>query len=109
MFGKVARPWLIGLLMVSVAQSAHAQRGNSVVQFDGQTLDEMIAAYMKEHRVPGMTLRVVVWQEPDGTVWAGYHDPAELALLHHITDRPETIETLRAGLAAALAHATTPY
>ena len=29
------------------------------VQFEGQTIDEMVAVFMKEHRIPGMTLAIV--------------------------------------------------
>jgi uncharacterized protein (DUF302 family) len=56
-----------------------------------------------------LPLRVVVWQESDGTVWVGYHDVADLARQHGITDRSETIEVMKAALAAALSHATAPY
>jgi D-alanyl-D-alanine carboxypeptidase len=56
-----------------------------------------------------LPLRVVVWQEADGTVWVGYHDAADLARQHGITDRLDTIEAMNAGLAAALSHATAPY
>jgi len=56
-----------------------------------------------------LPLRVVVWQEADGTVWVGYHDVAELARQHGITDQAETVEAMKAGLTAALAHATAPY
>jgi uncharacterized protein (DUF302 family) len=54
-------------------------------------------------------LRVVIWQEADGTVWVGYHDVANLARQHGITDRAETVETMKAGVTAALAHASAPY
>jgi uncharacterized protein (DUF302 family) len=56
-----------------------------------------------------LPLRVVVWQEADGTVWAGYHDVADLARRHGITDRTETVEAMKVGLTAALGHATAPY
>lgn len=56
-----------------------------------------------------LPLRVVVWQEPDGTVWAGYRDVGDLAGQHGITDRAETIEAMNAGLSNALSHATAPY
>src|SRR5262249_38933443 len=45
--------------MLGVVQPASAQRGNPVVQFEGQTIDEMVAAFVKEHRIPGMTLAIV--------------------------------------------------
>jgi D-alanyl-D-alanine carboxypeptidase len=56
-----------------------------------------------------LPLRVMVWQEADGTVWVGYRDVADLARQHGITDRRETIEAMKASLAAALSHATAPY
>jgi CubicO group peptidase (beta-lactamase class C family)/uncharacterized protein (DUF302 family) len=56
-----------------------------------------------------LPLRVVVWQETDGTVWVGYHDVSELARHHGVTDRADTVEAMKVGLAAALAHATAPY
>lgn len=56
-----------------------------------------------------LPLRIVAWQQADGTVWVGYHDVPDLARQHGITDRAETVEAMRAGLAAALAHATAPY
>ncbi len=56
-----------------------------------------------------LPLRVAVWQEVDGTVWAGYHDVSDLASGHGITDRAETLEAMKSGLTAALAHATAPY
>lgn len=56
-----------------------------------------------------LPLRVVVWQEADGTVWLGHHDVHDLAQRHGIADRAETIEAMRAGLAAALQHAAAPY
>jgi D-alanyl-D-alanine carboxypeptidase len=59
MFTKLVRPCLVGVLMLNVAQPAHAQRGNAVVQFEGQTIDEMVAEFMKEHHIPGLTLAIV--------------------------------------------------
>jgi D-alanyl-D-alanine carboxypeptidase len=56
-----------------------------------------------------LPLRVVVWQEPDGTVWLGYHDVPDLAQKYGIADRTEIVALMRAGLAAALRHATVPY
>ncbi len=56
-----------------------------------------------------LPLRVAVWQEPDGTVWAGYHDIAELARVHGIANQQPTVEAMKAALAAAVSHATAPY
>jgi D-alanyl-D-alanine carboxypeptidase len=58
-FEKLPAFCLIGGLLLSIAETAEAQRGNPVVQFEGQTIDEMIGAFMKEHRIPGMTLAIV--------------------------------------------------
>src|SRR5205085_1829777 len=55
-----------------------------------------------------LPLRVVVWQEADGTVWVGTHDVAELAQQHGITDRAATVEAMKAGVTAAMVHATGP-
>jgi uncharacterized protein (DUF302 family) len=56
-----------------------------------------------------LPLRVVVWQEPDGTVWLGYHDVADMVQRYGIADRADVVALMRAGLAAALRHATVPY
>jgi CubicO group peptidase (beta-lactamase class C family)/uncharacterized protein (DUF302 family) len=56
-----------------------------------------------------LPLRVVVWEEADGTVWAGYHDVAALAAQHGIGDRDQVVETMDAGLESLLRHATAPY
>jgi D-alanyl-D-alanine carboxypeptidase len=56
-----------------------------------------------------LPLRVVVWQEADGTVWAGYHDVAELAAQHGITDRANVIASMRKALEAAVKQATAAY
>jgi D-alanyl-D-alanine carboxypeptidase len=59
MFAKLVVPCLLGALMLGLAPQAEAQRGNPEVQFDGQTIDEMVAAFMKENGIPGMTLAIV--------------------------------------------------
>lgn len=56
-----------------------------------------------------LPLRIVVWEEPDGTVWAGYHDVAGLAARHGIGDREQVVEAMQAGLEAMLRQATAPY
>jgi uncharacterized protein (DUF302 family) len=56
-----------------------------------------------------LPLRVSVWEETDGTVWLGTHDVADLAQRHGVGDRGEIVAAMRAGLAAALAHALAPY
>jgi D-alanyl-D-alanine carboxypeptidase len=49
----------IGVALLVAVPSARAQRGNPVTSFAGKTPDEMIAAFMKEHDVAGMTLSIV--------------------------------------------------
>ncbi len=56
-----------------------------------------------------LPLRAVVWQEPDGTVWLGHHDVADLVQQYEIADRADVVTLMRAGLAAASRHATVPY
>jgi D-alanyl-D-alanine carboxypeptidase len=56
---KVLWPILTGLLLLAAAPRACAQRGNPRVAFEGRTIDAMIADFMEEHRVPGMTLAIV--------------------------------------------------
>lgn len=56
-----------------------------------------------------LPLRVVVWEEADGTVWMGYHDVAGLAAQHGIGDRDEVVAAMQAGLEALLRQATAPY
>jgi uncharacterized protein (DUF302 family) len=56
-----------------------------------------------------LPLRVVVWEEADGTVWAGYDEIGALAARHGVTDSAAVIESMRKGLEAAVKHATAPY
>ena len=51
-------PW-VGIALLLAVPSAFAQRGNPETNFAGQTPDEMIAAFMKEHGIAGMTLSIV--------------------------------------------------
>ena len=45
--------------MAILTASTSAQRGNPQVQFEGQGIDQMIAAFMIERQVPGVTLAIV--------------------------------------------------
>lgn len=56
-----------------------------------------------------LPLRVVVWEEADGTVWAGYHDVAGLAAQHGIGDREQVVDAMQSALEAMLRQATAPY
>ncbi|RBP38511.1 uncharacterized protein DUF302 [Roseimicrobium gellanilyticum] len=57
-----SKPWsllLFGMVLLALLLPAHGQRGNPRVQFEGETIDEMIEQFMAEHQVPGMTLAIV--------------------------------------------------
>jgi CubicO group peptidase (beta-lactamase class C family)/uncharacterized protein (DUF302 family) len=56
--------------MLSLAPSLRAQRGNPDVSFAGETVDRMIATFMKDHDVPGMAVAIV--QAPYITRVTGY-------------------------------------
>lgn len=56
-----------------------------------------------------LPMRVVVWQESDGTVWLGHDDVSVLAKRHGITDQAKTIAAMAALLRAATDHAAAPY
>jgi D-alanyl-D-alanine carboxypeptidase len=58
------------LVMVFLGSMAHAQRGNPEMTFAGETVDQMIAAFMKENDVPGMAVAIV--QAPYITRATGY-------------------------------------
>jgi CubicO group peptidase (beta-lactamase class C family)/uncharacterized protein (DUF302 family) len=56
-----------------------------------------------------LPLRVVVWQEADGTVWAGYNEVGSLAERHAVAESDAVFGSMRRALDAAVRHATTPY
>lgn len=66
--------WLAALLLpiaiVAPADRVSAQRGTPLVQFDGQSIDEMIASFMADRHIPGVTLAIV--QAPYISRAAGY-------------------------------------
>ena len=57
-------------LAFACATPLFAQRGNPAMQFSGQSVDGMIAEFMKEHAVPGMAVAIV--QAPYVTRATGY-------------------------------------
>lgn len=59
---------LFSAVPLSVAQTP--SRGNPDVNFDGQSIDQLIAAYVREHEVPGISLAIV--QAPYITRATGY-------------------------------------
>ncbi|MBL9162455.1 MAG: serine hydrolase [Planctomycetaceae bacterium] len=50
---------MLGTSIVVGQPAALAERGNPRVEFDGQTIDAMVADFMEEQRIPGMTLAIV--------------------------------------------------
>ena len=56
-----------------------------------------------------LPLRMVAWLDEKGRVWLGWHEPSLLAAQHGIADQAEVVAKMKAGLAAAAAHATSPY
>jgi D-alanyl-D-alanine carboxypeptidase len=58
------------LVLLSLMPVALAQRGNPEMTFAGETIDQMIASYIKENDVPGMAVAIV--QAPYITRVTGY-------------------------------------
>lgn len=56
---KTCCPALVGVLALIVAQGAAAQRGNPRLELAGQSIDAMIADFMREHDVAGVALAIV--------------------------------------------------
>lgn len=56
-----------------------------------------------------LPLRVAVWEDPDGSVWLGYHDVQSLAEDHGVTNQAALVNSMRKGLSAAVLHASAPY
>jgi uncharacterized protein (DUF302 family) len=56
-----------------------------------------------------LPLRVAVWQDKKGSVWVGWRDPAEVARVHAIADAAKSLAQMKALLAGAAGHATSPY
>ena len=61
---------LVIALLVALPLFGQAARGNPDMSFGGETVDSMIAAFMKEHDVPGMAVAIV--QAPYITRVTGY-------------------------------------
>jgi D-alanyl-D-alanine carboxypeptidase len=64
------RMLLLVLGLIALPLSGQAARGNPDMSFGGEGVDAMIAAYMKEHAVPGMAVAIV--QAPYITRVTGY-------------------------------------
>jgi len=72
---------LLAALFIVLPLYGQAARGNPDMSFEGQSVDAMIAAFMKEHAVPGMAVAIV--QAPYITRVTGYGlaDPATRTLV----------------------------
>lgn len=55
-----------------------------------------------------LPLRLLVWQDANGTTRIGYAPPASIAASHGITDRDEVIEKMTGALAAITKEAVAP-
>jgi hypothetical protein len=52
-------PGLASLFLLVSATTVSAQRGNLEAEFEARSIDQMIAPFMKENQIPGMTLVIV--------------------------------------------------
>jgi uncharacterized protein (DUF302 family) len=52
-----------------------------------------------------LPMKVLSWEDADGTVWIGYVDPTELAVRHNLDPNNEVIQKMAAALAALTARA----
>ena len=59
MMTRLSAVVLAAALLLVPSSPVSAQRGNPLVQFDGQSIDQMIAAFMAERQIPGVTLAIV--------------------------------------------------
>ncbi len=66
--------------MLIGAMTSFAQRGNPVVQYGGQSVDEMIADYMRDHKVPGMAVAIVQAPYITRVTGFGVSDPGKQLL-----------------------------
>jgi CubicO group peptidase (beta-lactamase class C family) len=62
--------FLAGVILAAAQSSAWAQRGNPDVAYAGQSIDQMIATFMKEEGISGMAVAIV--QAPYITRATGY-------------------------------------
>ena len=53
-----------------------------------------------------LPLRVLIWQDADGTTRVGYSNPAVIASGHGITDRNEVVDKMSGALAAIVDETT---
>jgi D-alanyl-D-alanine carboxypeptidase len=56
---RIASFIVVVVLLVPFSNAQTASRGNPDVSFEGQSIDQMIAAYVREHQVPGISLAIV--------------------------------------------------
>src|SRR4051794_20476172 len=59
MLNRLPAVALAAALLITVTLPLAAQRGNPLVQFDGQSIDQMIGSFMTDRAIPGVTLAIV--------------------------------------------------
>jgi len=72
----LSRVVLAGALAFGSVILTAAQRGNPLVQLDGQSVDQLIAAFMAERQIPGVTLAIVQAPYISRTTGYGLSDTA---------------------------------
>lgn len=72
---------LIALLLLAPTPDIVAGRGDFRVQNEGASVDAMIAAFMAEHRVPGMSLAIVQAPYITRVTGYGFADPQTRTLI----------------------------
>lgn len=88
MISRTFLPLAFLLALALLAPDGRAARGDPTVSHDGRSVDELVAAFMAEHRIPGLTLAIV--QAPYITRVTGYGlaDPATKTLAGSATIFP---------------------
>jgi uncharacterized protein (DUF302 family) len=84
-----------------------ALRPTALLMFDDPRLGTRL---MQDAQTIGMELpmKVLAWEDADGTVWIGYVDPAELAVRHALDPDHEVIVKMIESLAALTQRAAGP-
>jgi len=59
MRARVATTAVISTLFLALVPAARAQRGNPELTYAGRSIDDMVAEFMREHDVPGLSLAIV--------------------------------------------------
>jgi CubicO group peptidase (beta-lactamase class C family) len=59
MHARIATTAVVSTLVLALVAAVHAQRGNPELVYAGRSIDDMVAEYMREHDVPGLSLAIV--------------------------------------------------